>query len=188
MSDPNPLTWRNWNPYVVGVGIGLLSIASFASMDRLLGTSSSVVHFAGWVEGLFTPSHVLGPAANAYYAKEISEKTPMFDWQVFLVLGVMLGAWASSWLSGDRVAESVPRLWAWRFGPSVALRFIVAFVAGAIMMFGARLAGGCTSGHGISGGLQLALSSWTFFLAMFASGVITAFALFGAKGRDHVDR
>ncbi|HAI10768.1 MAG TPA: hypothetical protein DCM28_03630, partial [Phycisphaerales bacterium] len=49
-----------------------------------------------------------------------------------------------------------------------------------------RMAGGCTSGHGISGGLQLAVSSWAFFFAMFGSGVVTAFALFGLKGRSHV--
>ena len=54
------------------------------------------------------------------------------------------------------------------------------------MLFGARMAGGCTSGHGISGGLQLALSSWTFFFAMFASGTFMAFTLFGTGGRQHV--
>ena len=46
------------------------------------------------------------------------------------------------------------------------------------MGFGARWGRGCTSGHGISGGLQLAVSSWTFFFVMFASGVATAFLLF----------
>ena len=54
------------------------------------------------------------------------------------------------------------------------------------MLFGARMAGGCTSGHGISGGLQLAVSSWAFFIAMFASGLVTAFVLFGKEGRNHV--
>ena len=53
-----------------------------------------------------------------------------------------------------------------------------AFVGGAIIMYGARMAGGCTSGHGISGSLQLAVSSWVFFLTMFAAGVVTALILF----------
>jgi hypothetical protein len=57
-------------------------------------------------------------------------------------------------------------------------RFVAAFLGGVIIMFGARMAGGCTSGHGISGSLQLALSSWTFFLTMFASGILTALVLF----------
>jgi uncharacterized membrane protein YedE/YeeE len=47
-----------------------------------------------------------------------------------------------------------------------------------VIIFGARLADGCTSGHGISGSLQLAVSSWTFFLVMFASGIATAFVIF----------
>lgn len=190
MASANPLvralTAARWNPYVVGVGIGVLSWITFATMDKALGTSTSFVHMAGLLELVAAPSHVTGPEATPYFAQEISERTPMFDWQVFLVIGVFVGAWASSRSSRSRAFEQVPALWSWRFGPSRAIRYAGAFVSGVIMLFGARLAGGCTSGHGISGGLQLALSSWVFFLAMFASGVATAFLLFGAKGRHHV--
>jgi len=49
-------------------------------------------------------------------------------------------------------------------------------------MYGARMAGGCTSGNGLSGSLQLALSGWTFFLTMFASGLATAWLMFGRRG------
>jgi uncharacterized membrane protein YedE/YeeE len=177
---------RRWSPYVVGAGIGVLSWITFLSMDRALGTSSALVHAAGALVGLASPSTVVGPEANAYFAKEISEKTPMLDWQMMLVFGVAIGAWTSSRLSNDPVTECVPPLWSWRFGPSKAVRYAAAFSAGLIMAFGARMAGGCTSGHGISGGLQLAVSSWTFFFATFAAGVATAFALFGKEGRRHV--
>jgi uncharacterized membrane protein YedE/YeeE len=47
-----------------------------------------------------------------------------------------------------------------------------------VIIYGARLADGCTSGHGISGSLQLAVSSWTFFLVLFAAGIATAWVLF----------
>jgi uncharacterized membrane protein YedE/YeeE len=60
-------------------------------------------------------------------------------------------------------------------------RMIAAFIGGAILLFGARLAGGCTSGHGISGTMQLALSSWIFFPVMFITGIITARILFRKK-------
>jgi len=53
-------------------------------------------------------------------------------------------------------------------------------------MFGARLAQGCTSGHGISGSLQLAVSSWVFVGAFFAVGLATALLLFGREGASHV--
>jgi len=74
--------------------------------------------------------------------------------------------------------ETAPSTWAGRFGGSPAKRLLAAFLGGSIIMFGARMAGGCTSGHGISGCLQLALSSWVFFLTLFAFGVLTAFLLF----------
>ena len=123
-------------------------------------------------------------SGHAYYQNP--EHKPKIDWEWALVVGVFIGAFLSSKLSGDREHVRVPALWAWRFGPSVAKRFAGAFVGGALMMFGARLAQGCTSGHGISGALQLAVSSWLFVALLFAAGVATAFALYGREGGDHV--
>lgn len=172
-----------WRPYLVGLGIGALSMVTFLAMDKALGTSTSMVHASGGLVALADAEHV---RTNGYYAKEITAKNPLFDWQAFLVLALPIGAWLGARLGGGAPRETVPALWAWRFGPSRGKRYAAAFAGGAVLLFGARLAGGCTSGHGISGGLQLALSSWAFFLAMFASGVATAFALFGREGRNHV--
>jgi uncharacterized membrane protein YedE/YeeE len=123
-------------------------------------------------------------ATNTYYTAP--EKSPKIDWEWMLVAGVFIGAFLSSKLSGDRTHDAVPELWRKRFGPSASKRLIAAFCGGAIMMFGARLAQGCTSGHGISGALQLAVSSWVFVGALFVSAVGTAFLLYGTKGADHV--
>ncbi len=176
---------RRWSPYIVGVGIGVLSWITFAFMGKALGTSTTMVHASGLVCGVASSDYV---ANNAYYTSELNpaKGKMMFDWQWFLVLGVLGGAFASAKFSGAFRVERVPSLWASRFGPSRIVRYIAAFIGGVILIYGARMAGGCTSGHGISGGLQLALSSWTFFMAMFVSGVVTAFALFGLKGRNHV--
>jgi uncharacterized membrane protein YedE/YeeE len=54
------------------------------------------------------------------------------------------------------------------------------------MLFGARLADGCTSGHGISGSLQLAVSSWVFTAVFFATATVTALALYGREESSHV--
>lgn len=177
---------RRWSPYVVGVLIGVLSWVTFYGMGKALGTSTSMVHLSGLATAVVSPSHL---ETNAYYAKELSPpKKTMFDWQFALVIGLVGGALIGSKLIGrDTFREQVPAIWSARFGPGIIKRYVAAFLGGAILLFGARMAGGCTSGHGISGGLQLALSSWTFFFAMFASGVVTAFALFGMKGRDHVE-
>lgn len=175
-----------WSPYVVGVGIGLLSIASFVAFDRVLGTSGTFVHAVGLAEGAVAPARVVGPDAAAIFQKEITGRAPLIDWQFLLVIGVFIGSWLASTAARARLPERIPNLWAWRFGPSVSLRNAGAFGFGAVMIVGARVAGGCTSGHGISGGLQLALSSWVFFISMFASGVVTAFLMFGREGRQHV--
>jgi uncharacterized membrane protein YedE/YeeE len=50
----------------------------------------------------------------------------------------------------------------------------MAFAGGFIMLFGARIADGCTSGHGLSGMAQLAVSSSVAVAAMFAGGILTA--------------
>lgn len=180
------LKQSRWSPYGVGIGIGMLSWVTFAFMGKALGASTTLVRAVAAIEGTIAPSHVY---ANAYFHKYIgtaSEPLPIFEWQFALVVMMIFGALLSSRLSGDRIHEDVPKLWKWRFGSSKGLRYMGAFCGGVILLFGARLAGGCTSGHGISGGLQLAVSSWTFFLCMFGAGVVTAFILYGKGGRDHV--
>lgn len=176
----NPLTLPRWSPYAVGAGIGVLSWATFLFMDKALGTSTTMVGVAGAAEYVVAPEHV---RQNAYLAKHVIE-APVVDWQFALVVFLAIGAFVAARLSRQRFVERVPRVWAARFGEGRARRYAGAFVGGAVLLFGARLAGGCTSGHGISGGLQLALSSWTFFLSMFASGAIAAFLLYrvGARG------
>lgn len=180
----NPLTMKSWPPYAVGVGIGLLSWFAFATADHPLGVSTAFENTAALAEKAAVPGV---EQTNGYFAAKAAEgKSPKIGWEWMLVLGVFVGALLSSRLSGDRSAETVPALWRWRFGDSPAKRLAVAFLAGAVMMFGARLAGGCTSGHGISGSLQLAASSWVFSAVFFTVATATAFALYGREGADHV--
>jgi uncharacterized membrane protein YedE/YeeE len=72
----------------------------------------------------------------------------------------------------------VPTVWKERFGSSPVKRYAAAFLGGFLLLFGARLAGGCTSGHGISGTLQLGVSSWLFFAVMLAVAMAFAQILF----------
>ena len=57
---------------------------------------------------------------------------------------------------------------------SLSQRLPLTFVAGFIMLFGARIADGCTTGHGLSGIAQLAVGSFIAVGAMFAGGIATA--------------
>lgn len=178
-----------WSPYAVGVGIGVLSWATFYFMGKALGTSTSFVGASGSALCAVAPDHVAG---NTYYLKEYGAKTggfkPIFDWQMALDFALIAGAFLAAKLGRTFAVERVPSLWAERFGPSVAKRYAAAFLGGFILLFGARMAGGCTSGHGISGGLQLAVSSWVFFITMFISGVAAAAVLYGFAARREVPR
>ncbi|CAN5592676.1 YeeE/YedE thiosulfate transporter family protein [soil metagenome] len=175
---------KSWSPYVVGAGIGVLSWFTFASAGHPLGVSTSFENTAALTERAVAPQVAQN---NPYFAEKAAEgKPPKINWQWMLVLGIFGGAWLSARLGNDRTPQSVPPLWRWRFGENVGKRFAAAFAGGALMMFGARLAQGCTSGHGISGTLQLALSSWIFVVGLFASGAVMAFLLFGKEGRSHV--
>ena len=95
-----------------------------------------------------------------------------------LVAGVILGSFIAAWSGGELTGRWLPPMWTERFGDSIGLRLLVGFIGGAIMAFGARLAGGCTSGHGISGAMQLSVGSWVALICFFIGGVIVANLMF----------
>ncbi len=161
-----------WNPYLVGLGLGLLSWVAFGILDEPLGISTALSS-ASSVCALPVIGSA-GVANNAYWAKNPLQ----WNGGLLFLIGTFLGSLLSVLVSRTFRLEKVPATWSQQFGGSPAKRFVAAFLGGVIIMFGARMAGGCTSGHGISGSLQLALSSWTFFLTMFASGIVTALVLF----------
>jgi len=169
------LTMPEWPPHVVGVGIGLLSCVAFVMSDKPIGCSTAFARTSGMLEQLARGRKVRD---MAYYRRFV----PEIDWEWMLVAGIFLGAFTSAWLSGEFRLEWVPSLWAATFGPDHLPRLVTAFCGGVIMGFGARWAGGCTSGHGISGTLQLAVSGWLAVVAFFASGGLTAYIKYGLGG------
>lgn len=161
-----------WNPYLVGIGIGVLSWFAFGLLDEPLGISTALSSASSVCALPVLGSD--GVANNAYWAKNPLQ----WNGGILFLIGTFLGSLLSVLISRTFRLEKVPTTWSQQFGGSTAKRLVAAFLGGVIIMFGARMAGGCTSGHGISGSLQLALSSWTFFLTMFASGIVTALVLF----------
>ena len=167
-----PLSSGRWNPYLVGTGIGVLSMAVFSLADKPLGISTALSQASGACAATFMGWEKVG--ANAYWTKHV----PQWDYGMLFLVGAFLGAMVAAILGKGFRLEAVPRVWRERFGPSVLKRMAGAVIGGVLVMYGARLAGGCTSGHGISGSLQLAVGSWTFFLVMFAAGAATALVIF----------
>jgi hypothetical protein len=161
---------KAWSPYAAGIVIGLLQIPAFLLMGTALGASSSYVTLSASLAALVDP----GVEAMQYAAKHLSGAKNW--WQVALVAGIVLGALVSSLLSGSFRRGAVSPVWARAYGTrSPAVRFAAAFAGGFLILLGARIADGCTSGHGISGMAQLAVSSFIAVGAMFAGGIATAF-------------
>lgn len=159
----NVLKKKFWAPYSVGILIGLLSWFANLTANDFLGITTPFEHTAAYLAKPFL-------SGLDYF----SENAPEISWGWMLVIGVFIGAYLSSMLSGDRSHPIVPKLWRARFGPSQKKRMSFAFIGGVIMMYGARIAQGCTSGHGISGILQLALSSWIFVPVFGITGIVLA--------------
>jgi hypothetical protein len=99
-----------------------------------------------------------------------------------LVVGIVAGSLISSLLSGDFQWRWIPSVWAEAFGSQPALRLLAALAGGILLGFGSRWADGCTSGHGISGTMQLAVSSWISAACFFIGGILTAQLLFHLIG------
>ena len=157
------------NPYVAGIGLGLVLLAAFVIMGRGLGASGAVNAFVAWIAHAVAPAHATN---NAFLADYIGDGSvhPLKAWLVFEVLGVFVGALLSGLLA-HRVAFVVEK------GPRVTsgVRLLMAFAGGATMAFGAALARGCTSGQALTGGAQLNVGSWIFMFAVFAGAYALAY-------------
>jgi hypothetical protein len=159
------LDWR-----IAAVALGLLMTAATA-LWRPIGVSTSYV--TTW--GITLKRLVPGWAQSSPYL-ELAGTTVNAEWM--LVVGVVIGGLAAALVTRSRRPKAVPEMWARRFGSSARKRFAAAFAGGFFLLLGARLAGGCTSGHIMSGLSQLALSSALFAAGVFATGILTARLLY----------
>jgi len=160
-----------WSPYVVGAGIGVLSWLSFLISKKPIACSTTFAKSSGMLARLFRGQSV---EREPYYQKV----NLSVDWQWMLVVGVVIGAFVSAWISDDFQWRWVPSAWARAFGADPLSRVLVALVGGVFLGFGSRWADGCTSGHGISGTLQLAVSSWISAIFFFIGGILAAQVIF----------
>jgi uncharacterized membrane protein YedE/YeeE len=156
---------RYTDPYVAGVGIGLVLLAAYAIVGRGLGASGAfatvVATGMAAVEG--SQKVAAAPATAAYLTNGLA--SPLHDWLVLELLGVAAGGFASAWLAG-RARASIER----GQGISDAGRLVAAVAGGVLMGLGAKFARGCTSGQALTGGALLSAGSWIFIAACFATG------------------
>lgn len=172
----NIMRRKSWSPYAVGAALGGLEALSMLTAGRPLGITTPFEDAAAMASEKIAPQ-----AMEVEKYKQQSGKNPEIDWEWGVVSGVVLGSMLSSRLAREKFPQVVPRRWRRNIGPSKGLRYAAALSGGALMMFGARMAKGCTSGHGISGSMQFAASSWLFNPIIFGVGAAVSKALLGRK-------
>lgn len=162
--QPQPLL----DPYVAGVLLGLVLLATFLVVGRGLGASGAITRVAARIAEIFAPAWVHSNGALGSYFSPGAHWWD--DWLVFEIVGVALGGLAAGLTSGrfGLVVERGPRL-------NRLPRLLFALLGGVIVGFGARLAMGCTSGQALTGGATLALGSWAFMFAVFGGAYAVAY-------------
>jgi uncharacterized membrane protein YedE/YeeE len=151
-----------WNPYLVGVLLGLVLLATYLATGRGLGATAGFAAVATWFAGIVSPSHI---EASVVHAKYWHDGAPLLNWTLFVLIGALVGAALSGW-QGRRFSFSVER------GPRITdgQRLLLAFAGGFIAACGAKLAKGCTSGQALTGSSILNAGSLVFLLAVFVAG------------------
>jgi uncharacterized membrane protein YedE/YeeE len=161
---------RYWDPYIAGVLLGLLLFLTFFLTGHGLGSSGGVNRILVAIEDLVVPRHV---DTTPYLAAMAGgERNPLDHWIVWQVAGILAGGFISGWLRGRVRLET-------RRGPRITsrTRWIMAFIGGVLMGYGARLARGCTSGQALSGSAVLSVGSWMFLAFVFVGGYLVAWSL-----------
>ncbi|HEY5775273.1 MAG TPA: YeeE/YedE thiosulfate transporter family protein [Xanthomonadales bacterium] len=172
MQDSPVLSWK-----MAGLLLGLLVVLATA-LVKPFGVSTQYVLTDAIVIHNVAPT----VAESTEYLNKYGTKE---DWSIgygwMLVFGMFLGSGIAAMATHrfrQRKIPALPDMWREQFGEHKAKRLLQAFIGGVLLLFGARLAGGCTSGHMISGISQLTVGSFLFGAAIFASGIITARILY----------
>ena len=131
---------RIWNPYLAGALTGILLVLSVLMSGHFLGASTTFARSASVIEKAVG----IDPSQFEYFTTKKGKYGPgsLPDWQLLFVIGIIIGSFISSKLSGEFKIQMVPDMWHKNFGSSSVKRGAVAFIGGVIALVGARLAGG----------------------------------------------
>ncbi len=146
----------------LGAIFGVVSALSILTWGPI-GVSGTYPRFIGAIMRRITPD---AAHANPYLEKMGSLIKP----ETMLVIGLLIGGFLAARLAGDKAAPEHVHPGETTSGK----RYRDAFIGGFLIVFGARFAGGCTSGHIISGITQLSMSGLLFAAGVFATGILTA--------------
>ena len=164
-----------WSPYVAGVLLGLVGICTAVFANKLLGASGGFENIAGML------GKAVAPAAfnNTYFNFVMPAQV---TYAVMLLLGIFFGGMLGALSSRTfKIRTMDDPLWKKVFGKELWKRWLLLFLGGIIVEYAAGIAGGCTSGLAISGGMLLAPAAFLFMAGMLAGGIPTALLVYGKR-------
>ncbi len=167
---------EEWSPYAAGILLGITGVLAVLLANSLLGASGAFENLAGMVGKAIAPK-----AFDNLYFNFIMP--PGITWGVILLVGVFLGGLIGAATSGTlqwgkKGSSNGDAQWKRIFGPQVWKRWVLGFIGAIILEYAAGIAGGCTSGLAISGGMLLVPAAFLFIAGMFASGIVTALIVY----------
>ncbi|GAB4273488.1 MAG: hypothetical protein Kow0080_21010 [Candidatus Promineifilaceae bacterium] len=156
------------NPYLGGILLGLVLFGAFFLTGNGLGASGGLNRILVFVEDLIYPEHI--DRTPYLISMAGGERNPLDSWVVFVSIGVVVGGFVSGVVNGRFKVET-------NSGPKITprTRWMLAFIGGGLMGYGARMARGCTSGQALSGGAVLSVGSWAFMFAVFGGAYALAY-------------
>ena len=163
---------EEWSPYAAGALLGVVGILAVALGQHTIGVSGAFARMASGLAQAFAPT--------AMYFKYVMP--PELTFEVALLPGIFLGGLLGALSSGTlRLRWDDNALWRKVVGPQRWKRGLLAFAGAIIVQFAAGIAGGCTSGLAISGGMLLVPAAFVFIAGMFVSGIVTAMLIYGRR-------
>ncbi|MCF8024950.1 MAG: YeeE/YedE family protein [Desulfobacteraceae bacterium] len=170
-NNNTPLPYWKWVP--ASFALAGIIIFIFATFGPPASSSGFVSTLKGAIQ-VVAPDYV---EAKAHY-RMIPDTG---SWIFAFVLGMAIGGFIAGRTFSIQVRD-IPEIWEKRFGNSRVKRYAATFAGGFLILFAARLAGGCTLGLFISGSTQLAVSGLLFGVLIFAFAMLTARIVFGKGG------
>lgn len=166
----NRLPW--WMGGILMSALLLLTFSIYGA-NHTIGASTYVPYFAGLIFDL---------DPNQYSYLKAIEKSG--SWEGVMLFGALFGGFITSvFITKTFRFSLIPTAWKTYKNNSILSRLFWSFISGFVMIIGARLAGGCTSGHFLSGMSQMAISAIIFGGVVMVTLIITGRLFYNTKGK-----
>ena len=152
----------------------------FVILDAIIGDAVAPDLITQTGEGYTSTNAYLAKSGGKYAGNAANPLNYSFVFVLAMALGAFLSAMARGGVGHDE--RRLPAIWYANYGDTPVKRYAMAFLGGFIVLYGARLAGGCTSGHMMSGMMQTAVSGYVFAAGAFAAAIPTAMMLYRKEG------